>query len=451
MKTDFLESLSRMEKTLNELAGKAVDYVSVLEYEHLTETENGEKDWTKAFQRAIDENAAVYIPFRETPYVVVMLEVPSDRHILADKNAVIRQKAGVNTLMLRNKNTVDGRERLPDENHRDKNIFITGGRWEKCGGTHGYYDESDSMHGVLACLFFNNLENLRLKDVTVVAESHCFATQFGAMKNALIENISFEGCRHDGVHLNGQLENVVVRNAKGRVGDDLVALNMHDWDNSGVNFGPMKNVLCEDLEPCRTDGYKALRILPARHYFPSGDYVDCTAENIVIRNVKGIDVFKLYLQPQAYEVTGQLPELHGVGRGDNILFENISVDIFPGDRVKEYMESDPVKGYFGAFEIGAHIGNIVFKNVTATVDKTRFPLARLVTVGPKSARLQSVELFAPYADASVKNMYFENVTINGERVKDAREYVKTVSFENVNLDGCSSGTGRVENIVTLDV
>ena len=61
------------------------------------------------------------------------------------------------------------------------------------------------------------------------------------------------------------------------------------------------------------------------YFFDGGSQVDCSAENLIIRDVKGINTFKCYFQTPAY-VIGTEPEKGGVGSGNNIFFENINHD-----------------------------------------------------------------------------------------------------------------------------
>ena len=100
----------------------------------------------------------------------------------------------------------------------------------------------------------------------------------------------------------GNVRNVLARNLRGDVGDDLVALNFYDWQNSSVNFGPGDTVLCENLR--LRSGYPAVRLQPAVYRYADGSKVDCALRNILIRNVRGINCFKMYLQTAPYTIGG---------------------------------------------------------------------------------------------------------------------------------------------------
>ena len=142
-------------------------------------------------------------------------------------------------------------------------------------------------------MFFNQVENLTLTNMTFVHTAG-FSVQVGNACNVVFENILFEQCFADGLHVNGNITNLLIRNIAGQVGDDLVALNMYDWQNSSVDFGPISNVLCENLYLSPESRYKAFRISPGIYHYRDGSTVDCSLNKAIIRNVKGIHTFKMY-------------------------------------------------------------------------------------------------------------------------------------------------------------
>ncbi|MCR5264434.1 MAG: hypothetical protein K6D94_11200, partial [Clostridiales bacterium] len=255
----------------------------------------------------------------------------------------------------------------------------------------------------------------------------------------------FDECFADGLHLNGASENIVVRNVKGQVGDDLVALNMYDWINSSVNYGPIRNIIAEDLELSEDSRYKALRIEPGVYYYADGTPVDCSLEHALIKGVKGIKTFKLYYQTPGY-CKGESPERGGVGSGKDITFEDIDIDLdVPVDGMPDYLESRPLTGWFAAFEIGADIEDITFRNISIKLHD-RFPLSRLVTVGPKSVRFDDYEVFDPYYSCRVGRMTLENITLNGRPCADAGKLLHEVVFDCLYPDMPSSGKGEIGEI-----
>ncbi|MBQ7226020.1 MAG: hypothetical protein IJX02_05400 [Clostridia bacterium] len=418
----------------------------------LTDYEPRGDFWTEALQNALNEHEIVVIPKKDTPYIIDnSIIVPSKRHIIAENGAVIQLAQGVPVLMLRNERTKDGTHK-PITGQRDKSITIEGGLWQEwCPhrlgyGNSGMYDEQNSIHGVSTCMLFNNLDSLTLKNMTF---KNCggFAVQLGDISRVIIENIEFIECYADGIHLNGNAECVHIKNIRGQVGDDLVALNMYDWQNSSVNFGPCNNIICEDLELSRDSHYKALRIEPGIYTYDDRSQVDCSLTNAIIRRVKGINTFKLYCQTPPYFPSAG-PEAAEVGSGDNIFFEDISIDLKePIDPLDEYLNSHPVKGTIAGFEFGLNAKNIYFKNIDIKLHRDIYPLSFLACIGPKSVRLANgQEIFDPYFSSTVENIHLEGITVNGEKPTDITPYVKEIVFDGLYDDIPSSGKGKINNI-----
>ncbi len=408
--------------------------------------------WTAALQRAINEHEAVIIPASDTPYIIdSTVIIPSNRRIIAEDGAVIRLKQGIKTIMLRNSNTADGTH-MPINTERNENISIEGGIWEdwcphRMGyGRSGMYDESRSLYGVSTLMFLENINGLTIKNMTF---RHCggFAVQIGDASSIVAEGIRFESCYADGLHINGNVENVYISDVRGEVGDDLVAFNMFDWQDSSVNFGPCKNVLCQDLELSESSHYKAIRIEPGVYEFKDGSAVDCSLENAIFRRIKGIKTFKLYCQTPPYSPE-RGPEKADVGSGDNIFFEDIKIDLdSPIDKLDEYMTSHPVKGSFAAFELGLNVKNIYFKNIDLTLHRDKFPMSYLICIGPKSVRFpDGREVFDPYFSSVAENIYLEGITVNGKKPDNAREFIKEIEFNSLYDDIPSTASGKIKSV-----
>jgi len=408
--------------------------------------------WTQALQNALNEHEIVIIPKQDFAYLIdASVLIPSNRHIIAENGAVIRIAESSRLLMLRNEKTQDGTH-SPILGERNKNITIEGGLWQEwCPhrmgyGRSGMYDEERSFFGVSTCMLFNNIDNLTLKNMTF---EHCggFAVQLGDISRVIIENIRFINCFADGIHVNGNARDIHIKDVRGEVGDDLVALNMYDWQNSSVNFGPCENVICEDLELSKSSNYKAIRIEPGIYTYDDGSQVDCSLTNAIIRRVKGINTFKLYCQTPPYAL-GELPENGEVGSGDNIFFEDIKIDLdAPIDPLDEYLNSHPIKGTFAGFELGLNVKNIYFNNINLTLHRDKYPLSYLLCIGPKSVRLENgTEIFDPYFTSVAQNVHLENITVNGERVTDISPYIKEITFNKLYDDIPSTAYGKINNL-----
>ena len=163
-----------------------------------------------------------------------------------------------------------------------------------------------------------------------------------------------------------------------------------------------------------------------------------------MRNVSGVTTFKMYLQTPAYT---DLPEKNvGVGRIENVLFENVTADTSsPVDKQPNYLNGDPVTGNFATFEIGSNVKNMRLLNVRVKLDREKYPRSYLITVGPKSQYIKEkrLELFDPYVSATAENIGYADVFINGKLIEDLSPFVKEVEFDNLYPSLMPFGKGRI--------
>ena len=457
-KQRIYESVLRMKEKVKEEKSVFCDAVSLSAYRSFTKEAEEGTIWTKALQTALLEHERVIIePSEEIYFLDDTVCVPSGRQIEAT-GAVIRLCKDCDVLMLRNEHTKDGTYAPIDRSEQDRNISIHGGRWEESRtkragyGHSGRYapasddDENREFYGVSTCMLFNNMENLSLCDMTF-AHTAGFAVQIGDIQNVVMENISFVSCYADGLHVNGGSRNLFISNISGEVGDDLVALNAYDWRNSSVNFGEIRNAVCEHLFLSKSSRYKAIRIEPGVYRYTDGSTVDCGIFDTVVRDVHGIRTFKLYLQTPPY-LLGESPEWGQVGSINDLFFEDIDIDLVaPIDNFGPYKAQDPLLGNFAAFELGAEIGCISFENIRLTLHREEWKYAYLVCIGPKSSCVGGKECFDPYLSSYAKNLIFKDITVNGESVKDIRPLIREIEFNDVNKDGFSTAKGTVETIL----
>ena len=410
---------------------KLTDYEK---YVFTKQTEQGELCvWTKALQTAIDENEYIYIP-KGKYYVDDSIILSSNKWIKASKQAEIILLKSCKKLMIRNADVIDGSFTSIDKSApRTENIRIEGGIWsesnrERLGyGKTGIFDEGDTLHGVTCTMLFSGVSNLVLQNM-IFTHSAGFAVQIGRCENFTVKNIRFISCYADGVHINGEVKNGYVYNIHGEVGDDLVALNAYDWDNSTINNGAIENVTVEKVyAPIHSECYKAFRIQPGVLPIENGA-IDCYIKDVCIKNVKGVSVFKMYLQTPPYM---EKPDGARVGWMENIRFENVEVDARePIDRFPNYLTGDPITGHFAAFELGSNIKSVSFKNVRVKLNKEKYPLSHFITVGPKSYYVAEgkKELFDPYVVSEVGSLSCKNIKINGKTVKDLKKEISEISF-----------------------
>ena len=429
------------------------DRVSLKSYAHLTyECEHGTV-WTRALQQALYEHEIVEIDSARTPYYIDdTVIIPSGRRIEAWR-AVLCLTPECRVIMFRNEHTLDGTHAPIDESLSDSNISISGGCFaesqtvRKGYGKSGRYSASDDgFFGVSTCMFFDNVENLTLENVTF-RNTAGFAVQIGNAKKVSFNNVWFDKCFADGLHINGNSEYILARHIYGEVGDDLVALNAYDWLNSSVNFGPIRYVLCEGLNLAPMSGYKALRFEAGIYTYENGDTVDCALENIIVKNVVGIKTYKMYLQTMPYAI-GEEPDKGSTGSMNDIFFENLHIDLHsPIDSFPEYVSGDTVRGTFAAFELGANIGTMEFENIDFIRHGDLYPHSKLLCIGPKSIVINGKEIFDPHISSTAEKLIFKNITVNGKKCEDIRPFVKEIVFDNVNNDGRSTARGKVIDLI----
>lgn len=426
--------------------------LSELEYLAVTPYKNG-KIWSEAFSFALKNYEDIIIPAGKY-YVDKSIVVPQSRGIIADENAEIILIKGVKSLLLRNENVIDGSDKpIPKTAIKDENISITGGIWgeendERLGyGKSGCFDENNSMAGVSTCFLLSNVKNLTLKNLTF-RHTAGFAIQMGNISNFAVENICFDVCYADGLHINGGTENGTVKNLYGHTEDDLIALNAYDWDNSSINFGKIENLVVDGVK-CDVGGnvHKSIRIQPGIYPYKSGEKEDCFVKNLTIKNVSGVACFKMYLQTPAYTT---FPEKNvGVGRMENILFENISADTSePVDKQPNYLSGNTVTGNFATFEIGSNVKNLTFNNVKTVLNKAKYPNSYFIAVGPKTQYIaeKKLELFDPYVCCTIQRIHFENVYINNEKKDDLTGFIKEISYDNLYPSALPFGKGKIISV-----
>lgn len=429
---------------------------SLGDYEYLTYEKSGYKVWTAALRAALSDYDVVIIPASDVPYGIDdTVVIPSGRKISA-YGARIILLPDVRVLMFRNEHTENGTHHPISRLNRDRDIMISGGIWEECRscrlgyGRSGQYDTEYTWKGISALFYFGNADRITLKDVTF-RHTAGFSVQCGDVSDIMFDSIYFDECFADGLHINGNTKCCLCRNIRGQVGDDLVALNMYDWQNSSVNFGPTSLVYCDGLEMSPSSRYKAMRIEPGTYYYDNGESVDCSLTDCVISHSRGVSTYKLYYQTPAYSI-GTSPEKGAVGSADNIYFDDIDIDLDgPIDGFKEYIESDTIRGVFAAFELGSNIGKISFENIRIKLYPDKYPLSCLISCGPKSCICNNgkTEVFDPYLSSRTDNIILRNITVNNKKADDFHLLIREITFDDINHDGHSSAAGSIGSITVL--
>ena len=390
--------------------------------------------WTAALQAALDARGSLHIPARGEPYYLDgPLVLKSGQQLVADPEAEIRLKPGCNTCMVRNANILGFPDRpVPADTRPDTDIHIEGGIWSTgAGNTHGFSSKQNRVFGTHGVILLHNVRKVSVKNVTV-KQSKPFAIHFGNAHEFLVDGLTLEDTWRDGVHVNGPASRGVIRNVRGTSRDDPVALNAWEWKNYAPSYGPIRDVLVEDVTG-NAKGASAIRLLPGVKRFDDGTELECPLENITLRRITDIREFKAYAQPNL-ELGRDKDFSIGVGSMKNIRFEDL------------------VFNHPGKIELHANTDGLVIRDVR--INHAIADGWHLLAIGPPSATYKHgsadpakwVEIFSPDLDCTV-----QNVTVTGVRTHDSQaelpiERVVRVVEQHLNPDYPNTtpkgGTGK---------
>lgn len=347
------------------------------------------KIWSDAIQEALDHNRHVYIPYLEGPlYIDRPLILHPGNSLRVHPETEIRLKPYTNTCMLRNENIVGG-EHIPMDSGvcRDEDIIVEGGIWnaisnEKYGGNgneQGQVSCSYKIMGAHSTFLFSNVKRLGIFNLKV-KESTPFAIQIGNCEDFAIEGIEFVDVHRDGVHVEGPANRGIIRRIRGKTGDDIVALNAWDWKHYSLTFGPISNVLVEDIEAVSGHIWSELRLLAGRKKLESGTTVECDIQNCIFKNIRGIHTVKAYSQPNL-EIGPEIDFSETVGNLSQLYFTDMELNAVSCEGY--YYKQDAV------FEICSDIDGMVIRNVTMKLPAgtDREKILKLAAIGPLSAKI----------------------------------------------------------------
>lgn len=367
--------------------------------------------WTAAFQRRIDQTRRLEIPARPEPYYLDgPLVLPAGATLVAAPQAEIRLVPGTGTCMVRNEHVVgfaDGP--VPADCQPDADITIQGGIWttlatapgESNGNTRGHSSRHEPVPGCHGVILLHNVRRVTVRDVTI-RESRPFGVHLGNAREFTVDGVTLDRQGRDGVHVDGPASVGVIRRVSGDSRDDPVSLTAWDWRQYSATFGPISDIVVEDIVGAPEDrqGTDAIRLLPGVKRFPDGTLLDCPISNVVLRRVTDIREFKCYDQPNL-EVPAGTDQSERVGRLENVRFE-------------ELLFRRP-----GTIEVHADTDGLVIEGVTlaCAVPDTW----HLLAIGPKSQTYQGRstdpsswrEIFAPDRDCTVRNVRIAGVRLAG--------------------------------------
>ena len=372
----------------------------------------GSKPANAAIQAALSNSNTVHLPKRDQPYLLdgpIILK--SGQKLTADADAVIQLKPGTNTCMVRNEHIVGFAENpVPADTKPDTDIHIEGGIWTTFGegNTRGHSSKEAHVHGTHGVILLQNVRRVTVRNITV-RQSKAFGVHLANAHDFKVEGVTLDEHGRDGVHVNGPASGGVIRNVSGVSHDDTVALNAWEWKNYAPSFGPIHDIIIENIRGAPDDipSANSIRLLPGVKRFSDGTKLDCPISHITLRDITDIRDFKLYDQPNL-EVGRDQDFSIGVGTLKNLRFEKL------------------VFHHRGSIQVHANTDGLAVSDV-----KLDFPPSddfRLIELGPNSATYKHksndpatwVEIFSPDLDCTVRN-----VSVTGVRFRDASTDLST--------------------------
>lgn len=374
------------------------------------------KIWNAPIQAALAKHGAAFLPQRDQPYYINdPIVLKSGQRLWADRQAEIRLVPGTNTCMVRNEHLVSGQDGpIPAETVPDTKILLAGGVWttlatsaaQSNGNGQGWparQDRSLNCHGVI---LFSNVRGVVVRNL-VVRQSRAHAVQFSNCSDFLVDDVTFEEHRRDGIHINGPANYGVIRGIRGVTGDDFIALNAWDWSNTVPSFGAIDHVLVDGIygNP-RLSGTDEIRLLPGTKTFTDGRKLDCPVADCVFRNLHDIRTFKVYDQPNL-ELGRDRDFCDPIGTIKNVYFQAL---VFHRP---------------GRFQIAANVAGLAVEDVQLHFDPAapHYRNFKLIEIGPMSETYKHqpndpaawVELFSPDRDVTVRNFRLAKVSITTEQ------------------------------------
>ena len=262
---------------------------------------DGIHDDYPAIQEMIDSGVCeINLPAPQKNYLISStLILPSNFRLTLPRFAEIKLKDGANCLMVQSKTVLSHKERFretdpekyrntfyyinefsPEEEDSTQNIEICGGIWnfnnlnqnDNPQLTNVFEPKGYLGYGML----FFNTKNLKLSSLTLKNPVN-YAVSLDKVSCFTVEDITFDfnygksiAINMDGIHINGNCHNGVIRNLKGACYDDLVALNADEGTD-----GDITNIEIDGL--FANDCHSAVRLLTVKR----------NLKNISISNVYG--------------------------------------------------------------------------------------------------------------------------------------------------------------------
>jgi hypothetical protein len=397
------------------------------------------KIWNAPIQAALAKHGSVFLPKRDKPYYINNpIVLKSEQRLYAAPAAEIRLVPGTNTCMVRNEHVINGQDRpIPDDANPDTQILVEGGIWttlatgpeQSNANEQGWPARKETAihcHGVI---LLSNVRRVAVRNL-VIRQSRAHAVQLSNCREFLVEGVTFEEHRRDGIHVNGPASHGIIRKIRGATADDVIALNAWDWSNTVPTFGPIARVLVEDVHGNpKLGGTDEIRLLPGTKTFADGHKLDCPVADCVFRNLRDIRTIKMYDQPNG-ELGRDKDYSDPIGTIKNVFFHKL---VFTRP---------------GLFQVADNVDGLAVDDVQLNFNTAspNFAAFKLVEIGPMSQTAKSnsgdpstwVELFSPDRDVTVRNFRLADVrmmTANGMRpLPDAESRLVKISDQKPNPD-----------------
>lgn len=419
--------------------------------------------WSDAISHCLRRHGAAYIPWSAHPvYIDRPIVLNSGNRLTVHPDTEIRLRVGaVGTCMVRNANLVFSPDQ-PVSPHpgADTGIAIEGGIWSDQRndgrGKGGSADADRTMPGSHGMFLLHNVAGIAVRGARF-RDCSGFAIQLGNATDFVVEDVSFDETA-DGVHVEGPASHGIIRRVGGKTNDDAVALNAWDWEGSSMTFGPISDILVEDV--ALIPGYKwsELRLLPGTKVFPGGARADCHIRRCIFRGIRGVHTIKMYDQPNL----DKPEEDHAdpIGRMSELYFSDMTVDGIPRSRYYD-KSSDAV------FDICADVETLSIRNLrlnyTPGENET---VPYLVSVGPKAMTWPRgkapdagwKEVFNPNANPVLESLTLRDIFLpdpanpgacvpcaNPARLVHARRLTLNPDFPR-SLPRGGTGCGRVDHV-----
>ena len=237
-------------------------------------------------------------PFSPPPiYIDRPIVLHSGNRLRVDAKTEIRLLPYAGVCLVRNEHMVDGQHGQVEMcRGADRDIVVEGGIWRDLRSAwvpddaHAATDKP--LHGQHGLFTFHNVESIRICGATI-REGSDFGIQIGNCRDVVVTDITFEEHHRDGVHDEGPAAGGIIRGLRGKTGDDVVALNAWDRESYSVTFGPISDVLVEDVASVPKWTWSELRLLAGTKRFANGERVPCDIERCVFRNIRNIHTVKM--------------------------------------------------------------------------------------------------------------------------------------------------------------